>query len=168
MERPVKLDINNYRINMPNTYSQIYIHIVFTVQGRLNLIPKQHREELHKIIAGIVSNRNQKLISIFAMPDHVHILVGLKPNIAVSDLVRDIKSGSSKYIKEKKWVKGLFSWQEGYGSFSYSRSQISQVANYILDQEKHHIKKTFKDEYIDMLKKFEVEYDEKFLFKWIE
>ena len=153
---------------MANTYSQIYIHIVFTVQGRLNLIPEQHREELHKIITGIVSNRNQKLISIFAMPDHVHILIGLKPNIAISDLVRDIKSGSSKYIAEKKWVKGKFSWQEGHGSFSHSRSQIGQVANYILDQEKHHTKNTFKEEYLDMLEKFEVEYDEKFLFKWIE
>ncbi len=153
---------------MPNTYSQIYIHIVFTVQGRINLIPKQHREELHKIITGIISNRNQKLISIFAMPDHVHILIGLKPNMALSDLVRDIKSGSSKHITEKRWVKGKFSWQEGYGSFSHSRSQIDQVANYILKQEEHHRRKTFREEYLDMLHKFEVEYDEKFLFDWIE
>ena len=153
---------------MANTYSQIYIHVVFTVQGRINLIPKQHREELHKIITGIISNRNQKLISVFAMPDHVHILIGLKPSMALSDLIRDIKSGSSKYITEKKWVKGKFSWQEGHGSFSHSRSQINQVANYILNQEEHHRKKTFKEEYLDMLNKFEVEYDEKFLFKWIE
>lgn len=153
---------------MANTYSQIYIHIVFTVQGKLNLIPKQCREELHKIITGIISNRNQKLISIFAMPDHIHILIGLQPNMAVSDLVRDVKSGSSKYITEKRWVKGKFSWQEGYGAFSYSRSQIDQVANYILNQEEHHRKKTFKEEYLQMLKKFEVEYDEKFLFKWIK
>ena len=153
---------------MANTYSQIYIHIVFTVQGRLNLIPKQHREELHKIITGIVSNRNQKLISIFAMPDHVHILAGLKPNITTSDLVRDIKAGSSKYITEKKWVKGKFSWQEGYGSFSHSRSQISQVANYISIQEEHHKKKTFKEEYLGILEKLGIEYDEKYLFEWIE
>lgn len=153
---------------MANTYSQIYIHVVFTVQGRINLIPKQHREELHKIIAGIIFNRSQKLISIFAMSDHVHMLIGLKPNMALSDLIRDVKSGSSKYITEKKWVKGKFSWQEGYGSFSHSRSQIDQVVNYILNQEDHHKKKTFKEEYLDMLKKFEVEYDEKFLFKWIE
>jgi len=153
---------------MPNTYSQIYIHIVFTVQGRIALIPKQHREELHKIITGIINNRNQKLISIFAMPDHVHILIGLKPNMPLSDLVRDIKSGSSKYITEKEWVKGKFSWQEGYGAFSHSRSQIDQVANYILKQEEHHKRKTFKEEYLDMLHKFEVEFDEKFLFEWIE
>ena len=140
----------------------------FSVQDRLNLIPKQHREELHKIITGIVSNRKQKLISIFAMPDHVHLLVGLKPNMPLSDLVRDIKAGSSKYITEKRWVKGKFNWQEGYGSFSYSRSQISHVVNYILTQEYHHKKKTFREEYIDILKKFEVDYDEKFLFDWIE
>ena len=153
---------------MANSYSQIYIHVVFTVQGRLNLIPKQHREELHKIITGIISNRNQKLISIFAMPDHVHLLVGLKPSMALSDLVRDIKSGSSKYITEKKWVRGKFNWQEGHGSFSHSRSQISQVANYISNQETHHKKMTFKEEYIDMLEKFEIEYDTKFLFEWID
>ena len=153
---------------MANTYSQIYIHIVFTVQGRLNLIPKQHREELHKIITGIISKRNQKLISIFAMPDHVHILVGLKPNIAVSDLVRDIKAGSSKYINKKRWVKGRFSWQVGHGSFSHSRSQISQVANYISIQEEHHKKKTFKEEYLGILEKLGIEYDEKYLFEWIE
>ena len=153
---------------MANTYSQIYIHIVFTVQGRLNLIPKQHRKELQKILTGIISNRKQKLISIYAMPDHVHILVGLEPNMALSNLVRDVKSGSSQYITEKKWVKGRFNWQEGYGSFSHSKSQISQVANYILNQEEHHKKRTFKEEYLDMLEKFEVEYDEKFLFDWIE
>ena len=152
---------------MANTYSQIYIHIVFTVQGKLNLISKQHREELHKIISGIITNRNQKLISIFAMPDHVHILVGLQPNMALSNLVRDIKSGSSKYITEKRWVKGKFNWQEGYGSFSYSKSQISQVANYIMNQEEHHREKTFKEEYLEILEKFEVEYDEKYLFEWI-
>lgn len=153
---------------MANTYSQIYIHIVFAVQGRLNLIPNQHREELHKIMTGIISKRNQKLISIFAMPDHVHALVGLRPSMAVSDLVRDIKAGSSKYITQKRWVKGKFSWQEDHGSFSHSKSQISQVANYILSQEEHHSKRTFKEEYLDMLEKFEIEYDEKFLFEWIE
>ena len=153
---------------MANTYSQIYIHVVFTVQGRLNLIPKKHREELHKIITAIVSNRGQKLISIFAMPDHVHLLVGLKPNLALSDLVRDVKSGSSKYITEKKWVKGKFSWQEGHGSFSHSKSQISQVANYILTQEEHHKKMTFKEEYLGILDKLDIDYDERYLFEWIE
>ena len=153
---------------MANTYSQIYVHIVFTVQGRLNLIPKQNREELHKIITGIITKRNQKLISIFAMPDHVHILVGLKPNMAVSDLVRDIKAGSSNYINKKRWVKGKFSWQKGHGSFSHSKSQISQVANYISTQEEHHKTKTFKEEYLEILDKLDIEYDERYLFEWIE
>ena len=153
---------------MANIYSQIYVHIVFTVQGRLNLISKQHREELQKIMTGIISKRNQKLISIFAMPDHVHILVGMKPSMAVSDLIRDIKSGSSQHINKNRWVKGKFSWQEGHGSFSHSRSQISQVANYISNQEEHHKKKTFKEEYLEILDNLDIEYNEKYLFDWIE
>lgn len=153
---------------MANTYSQIYIQIVFAVNGRFNLIPKQHREELHKFITGIVNNRDQKLLSIFSMTDHTHLLVGLKPSIAVSDLVRDVKAGSSKFISENHWVKGKFNWQEGFDSFSYSKSQIDKVIKYILNQEEHHRKKSFKEEYIEFLKKYEIEYDEKYLFEWIE
>ena len=153
---------------MANTYSQLYVHIVFTVQGRLNLIHKQHREELHKIMTGIISKRNQKLISIFAMPDHVHILVGLLPTMAVSDLVRDIKAGSSNHINKNRWVKGKFSWQKGHGSFSHSKSQISHVGNYILNQEDHHKKRSFKEEYLDILDKLDIEYDERYLFEWIQ
>ena len=153
---------------MANTYSQIYIQIVFTVKGRENLIKKANREELHKFITGIVSNREQKLLAIFAMPDHVHILVGMKPNIALSDLVRDIKSGSSKFINDSKWVNGKFNWQEGYGGFSYSKSHLDNVIKYILNQEEHHKKQTFKEEYHSFLEKFEIEYDEKYLFEWIE
>ena len=132
---------------MPNTYSQIYIQIVFTVKGRENLIKKTNREELHKLITGIIKNRDQKLLSIFAMPDHVHLLVGMKPNISISDLVRDIKAGSSKFINDSKWVNGKFNWQEGFGAFSYSKSQIDNVIKYILNQEEHHKKETFKEEY---------------------
>ena len=153
---------------MANTYSQIYIQIVFSVKGRTNLISSKNREELHKYITGIVRNRNQKLLSIFAMPDHTHLLIGLTPNIAISDLVRDIKAGSSKFITESKWVKGKFSWQEGYGAFSYSKGQIDSVINYILNQEEHHKKKTFQEEYIYLLQKFEIEYNEKYLFEWID
>ncbi|MCW3127012.1 MAG: Transposase family [Bacteroidetes bacterium] len=153
---------------MPNTYSQIYIQIVFAVKGRQNLIPKENREELHKYISGIVHNRDQKMLSIFAMPDHAHLLIGMKPSIAISDIVRDIKAGSSQFINEKEWVKGKFHWQEGFGAFSYSRSQIDQVIKYILNQEQHHKKVTFREEYLDFLKKFDVEYDEKYLFEWIE
>ncbi|AOW09866.1 IS200/IS605 family transposase [Flavobacterium gilvum] len=153
---------------MANTYSQIYIQIVFTVKGRENLIKKENREELHKFITGIVSNRDQKLLAIFAMPDHIHILVGMKPNIALSDLVRDIKSGSSKFINDSKWINGKFNWQEGYGAFSYSKSHLNNVIKYILNQEEHHKKQTFKEEYHSFLEKFEIEYDEKYLFEWIE
>lgn len=153
---------------MPNTYSQMYIQIVFAVKGRQNLIPKQKREELHKYITGIVQNRDQKMLAIFSMPDHTYLLVGLKPSSSVSDLVRDIKAVSSKFINDNNWVKGKFNWQEGFGSFTYSRSQIDTVIKYILNQEEHHRKKTFKEEYIDFLKKFEIDYDEKYLFEWIE
>jgi len=152
---------------MANTYSQIYIQIVFAVKGRQNLIPRRHREELHKYITGIVTNREQKLLAIFAMPDHIHLLVGLKPNITISDLVRDIKAGSSKFITESNWIKTKFNWQEGYGAFSYSKSQIDNVIKYILKQEEHHKRKTFKEEYLDFLKKFEIDYNEKYLFEWI-
>ena len=153
---------------MANTYSQIYIQIVFSVKGWTNLIPAKNREELHKHITGIVKNRDQKLLSIFAMPDHTHLLVGLNPNISISDLVRDIKAGSSKFITESNWVKGKFHWQEGYGAFSYSKGQVDRVINYILNQEEHHKKMTFQDEYIDLLQKFDIEYNEKYLFEWID
>lgn len=153
---------------MANTYSQIYIQIVFAVKGRQNLIKKENREELHKFITGIVSNRGQKLLAIFAMPDHVHILIGLKPSISISDLVRDIKAGSSKFINDKKWIKAKFNWQEGFGAFSYSKSNLDAIVNYILNQEEHHKKRTFQDEYLDFLEKFEIEYDTKYLFDWME
>jgi REP element-mobilizing transposase RayT len=152
---------------MPNTYSQIYIQIVFAVKGRQNLIGQRHREELHKYISGIVQNRGHKMLSIFCMPDHTHLLVGLKPSIAISDLARDIKAGSSNFINGRKWIKGKFNWQEGFGAFSYSKSQIDDVIKYILNQEEHHQKKTFREEYIDFLKKFAIEYDEQYLFEWI-
>ena len=153
---------------MANTYSQIYIQIVFAVKGRQNLIAKENCEELHKFITGIVTNRVQKLLAIFAMPDHVHILFGLKPSISISDLVRDIKAGSSKFINDSKWIKGKFNWQEGFGAFSYSKSNLDNVVKYILNQEERHQKKTFKNEYLDFLEKFEIEYDPKYLFDWLE
>lgn len=153
---------------MANTYSQIYIQIVFAVAGRENLISAARREELHKYISGIVDRRGQKMLSIFCMPDHAHILVGMRPSISVSDLTRDIKAGSSNFINDKRWVRGHFNWQEGFGAFSYSRSQIDSVCKYILNQEEHHKRKSFKREYIGFLKKFEVEYDDDYLFDWID
>ena len=108
------------------------------------------------------------MLSVFSMPDHTHLLVGLQPSIAISDLVRDIKAGSSNFINDQNWIRGKFNWQEGFGAFSYSRSQIDSVIKYILNQEEHHKKFSFKEEYIDFLKKFEIEYNEKYLFNWIE
>ncbi|MDQ3180507.1 MAG: IS200/IS605 family transposase [Acidobacteriota bacterium] len=153
---------------MANTYSQIYIQIVFAVHGRENLIEFQWREELYKYIAGIIKNHNQKLIAIGGVADHIHILLGIEPNIALSDLVRDIKANSSRFINEKKFVRGKFSWQEGFGAFSYSRSQIDAVVKYIQNQENHHAEKSFKEEYKDFLQKFEVEFNERYLFEFLD
>jgi len=152
---------------MANTYTQIYIQIVFTVQGKLNLIPKNNKEEIHKFITGIVSKRNHKLLAVNCMPDHVHVFIGMKPDMALSDLVRDIKAGCSKFINDNKWTKGKFHWQKGFGAFSYSGSYIDNVVKYINNQEQHHKKKTFKEEYIDFLVKFNVKFDERYLFDWI-
>jgi putative transposase len=153
---------------MANTYTQIYLHIVFAVEGRQNLIPPHHNDELQKYITGIVSGQNQKLIAINNMPDHLHMLVGLQPDIALSDLVRDVKAGSSKFINEKRWMMGRFSWQTGFGAFSHSRSQLAAVIRYIENQQKHHAKKSFRDEYIALLEKFSVKYDPKYIFKTSE
>lgn len=153
---------------MANTFSQIYLQIVFSVKGRQNLIDKNWRDELHKYICGIVKEKDQKVYAIGGMADHIHILISLKPNITVSDLVRDIKANSSKWINEKGFVIGKFQWQEGFGAFSYAQSQLDAVINYVNNQERHHQKRTFKDEYIELLQKFNIEFDEKYLFEWIE
>lgn len=152
---------------MPNTYSQLYVQIIFAVKGRHKFIKEDIREELQKYISGIVSEKKQKLYAIYCMPDHTHILVSIKPDIAISDLVRDIKANSSSFIKEKEFIKE-FSWQTGFGAFSYSKSQAKNVVNYILNQPEHHKKKTFKQEYYKFLEKFEVEFDEKYLFEFYD
>jgi putative transposase len=153
---------------MPNTYSQIYIQIVFAVRNRNNLIPRQKEEEIYKYISGIIMGKGQKSIIVNGMPDHIHTFIGIKPNIALSDLVRDIKNNSSKYINECGIMPGKFEWQEGFGAFSYSHSQIENVYSYILNQKEHHKKKTFREEYLGILKKYEIAYNEKYLFNWIE
>lgn len=153
---------------MPGTFSQIYIQVVFAVKGRENLISKSWKDSLYKYIAGIIKGKNQKPIIVNGMPDHIHVFIGLRPSMPISDLVRDIKNNSSRFINENKLVKGKFSWQEGYGAFSYSHSHIKNVYHYILNQEEHHTRKTFKEEYKDFLKKFEIEHNEKYLFEWID
>lgn len=153
---------------MANTYSQIFIQVVFAVKDRQNLIPDDHKEELYKYITGIIKNNNQKLLAINGMPDHIHILVGIKPSISISDLVRDIKANSSRFINEQGWSKFRFNWQEGFGAFSYGKSQVDNVIKYIQNQEKHHETTTFRKEYKEFLKKFDVSFDEKYIFKEIK
>lgn len=150
---------------MANTYSKIYIQFVFSVKYRDAVIMPVWKDELYKYITGIVKNNGHLMISINGMPDHIHILIGMNPKQSVSALLQDIKGSSSKWINERKFVKGRFEWQEGYGSFSYSQSQIKDVVAYIETQEDHHKKRSFKEEYIDLLDKFEIKYDEKFTFK---
>ena len=153
---------------MPGTFSQIYIQIVFAVKGRENLIGNKWKTELHKYIAGIIKGKDQKPIIVNGMHDHIHAFVGLRPSMRISDLARDIKNNSSNFINDRNLVKEKFSWQSGYGAFSYSHSQIRNVYDYIHNQEIHHKKKTFKEEYFDFLKKFEMEYDERHLFEWYD
>lgn len=153
---------------MPSTYSQIYIQIVFAVKGRGGLIQPDWEEKLFQYIAGIIKGKNQKLLAINGMPDHIHIFIGMKPNCCLSDLVREIKKASNDFIKENKLSQFNFSWQEGYGAFSYSHSQIDAVIKYVMNQKEHHKKTTFRDEYVDFLKKFEIGYEEKYLFEWID
>ena len=151
-----------------NTYSQIYIQVVFAVQCREYLIRPEFREEVQKYMAGIIAERGQKLLSIYCMPDHTHLLVALKPAMALSDLVRDIKNASSNFINSKGWVMGRFFWQEGFGAFSYAQSQVPGVIRYIQTQPEHHARWSFRDEYLRFLKRFEVDHDERFIFKDVQ
>lgn len=153
---------------MAGTFSQIYIQYVFAVKYRQNLLQKPWRDEVFKYIVGIIKAKGQKPIIVNGVADHVHVFVGLKPSMNISDLVRDIKNNSSKFINEQNWIRGKFSWQEGYAAFSYSHSHIESVYQYIANQEEHHRKKTFKEEYLDFLHRFEVEHDERFLFDWLD
>ena len=153
---------------MSDTYSQIYIQVVFAVKGRQNLISDKWKTELHKYISGIITNKGQKSIIVNGVQDHIHCFIGLKPSMAISDLVRDIKNNSSKYINEKGFLPGKFQWQEGFGAFSYAYSQVKNVYNYILNQEEHHKRKSFKNEYLELLREFEIDYKSEYLFEWIE
>ncbi len=153
---------------MANTYTQIHIQTVFAVQNRGCVILKSWKDELYKYITGIIRNNGHKPLAINGMPDHIHILFGFRPSQSLSDLMQDIKGNSSKWINEKKFVMGKFSWQEGYGAFSYSKSQLPYVIKYINNQQEHHKRKTFKHEYLEMLKKAEIEYDDRYVFKNVD
>jgi putative transposase len=157
---------------MAGTYSQIYVQVVFALKGRQNLLQKEWRNELFKYISGIIKNKGHKSIIVNGVSDHVHVFVGLKPAMALSELVRelvrDIKNNSSNFINDHSWIMGKFSWQEGYGAFSYSHSQIGYVYDYILNQEKHHDRQTFQEEYMDFLKRFEIDHNVNYMFEWIK
>lgn len=153
---------------MPNTYSQIYIHTVFAVKRRECFIKESFREDLQKYITGIVKNKGQKVYAIYCMPDHKHLFISLKPDIRISDLMRDVKANSSAFIKEKEFVPARFSWQEGYSAFSYSKFQARNVVAYIINQPAHHKKETFKEEYFKFLKSFDIEYDERYVFEFYD
>ena len=153
---------------MANTYTQIHIQAVFTVSNRACIIKKTWKDELYQYITGIIQNHGHKVLAINGMPDHIHILFGMRPTQSLSDLMQDVKGDSSKWINQKRLVLGRFSWQEGYGGFSYGKSQIDNVIDYIKTQEIHHRKKTFIEEYLEFLEKFEIPYDERFVFKPVE
>ncbi len=153
---------------MANTYTQIYIQFVFAVENRISLIKSAWKNELYKYITGIVQNNKHKLIAINGMPNHIHIFIGYKPHQLIPDLLQDIKRDSSKWINKKGFIRGHFNWQRGYGAFSYSHSQIDQVAKYIMNQEQHHKKITFREEYLALLKKFNIHYDERYILRDVE
>jgi REP element-mobilizing transposase RayT len=153
---------------MAGTFSQIYIQVVFAVKRRESLIHPSWEEELYKYITGIVRNKEQKMLAINGMHDHIHFLMGMKPSCCLSDLVREVKKSSNDFIQEKKFSKFKFQWQEGYGAFSYSHSSLDNVIAYINTQKEHHKKQTFKEEYKMFLTKFQIEHKDEYLFEWIE
>ena len=149
---------------MANTYTQLYFHIVFAVKGRSNYISENWKDELYKYISGIIANKDQKLMIVNGMPNHIHLLIGTKPNCNLSDLIRDIKANSSKWINEKKFTNFHFEWQTGFGAFTVSQSVVPNVIEYIKNQEEHHRKKTFKEEYVEFLKAYQIDFKDEYLF----
>ncbi len=153
---------------MANTYTQLYIQYVFSVKGRKNIIKEHFRDELEKVMCGITTNHKCKTYAIYCNPDHTHIFVGMHPSIAPAKLMEQVKSGSSNWLNNKKYIQGKFSWQDGYGAFTYSKSHIDKVVKYVLNQAEHHKKQTFMEEYLLFLRKFDVDYNPKYLFEWYD
>ena len=153
---------------MANTYTQLNIHAVFAVKGRKNLLVKKFRSDLFQYMSGILNNTKQYSLAVNGYLDHVHLFFEMHPTATLSDIMRVVKTNSSKWINEHNYVEGKFAWQEGYGAFSYARSQRNNVIQYIMKQEEHHKRTTFKEEYLDLLKKFEIPFDDKYLFDFIE
>ncbi|EAZ81615.1 IS200/IS605 family transposase [Algoriphagus machipongonensis] len=155
-------------MNDPGTFSQIYIQIIFAVKNRNTLISKIWEEELYKYISGIITNKDQKLIAINGMEDHIHILIGMRASCRLSDLVREIKKSSTNWINERGFAQKSFRWQAGFGAFSYTQSSLPNIISYIENQKKHHQKKSFREEYISFLKHYEIKFKDEYLFEWIE
>ena len=153
---------------MANTYTQIHIQAVFAVQNRQSLIAEEWKDQLYRYITGIIQQNGHKLLQINGMPDHIHLLFGLRPIQSLSDLMKQVKQDSSKWINLNKLVIGKFSWQEGYGAFSYSKSQVPRIIHYIQDQQEGHKKQSFSEEYLSLLRIHDIDYDERFLFKPID
>ncbi|REL24879.1 IS200/IS605 family transposase [Rhodohalobacter sp. SW132] len=153
---------------MANTYTQTYIQFVFAVQNRKSLILPDWEHHLYKYITGIIQNKRNKMIAINGMPDHLHMFIGFHTTDSMAGLIQVVKSESSKWITDRGFTDSKFKWQEGFGAFSYSRSQINRVYHYVMNQKQHHKKKTFREEYVHMLEKFGVEYDERYIFKTVE
>jgi len=153
---------------MANTYTQIHIQLVFAVQNRASSIKDSWKDEMYKYMTGIIQNKDHKMLQINSMPDHIHILIGLRPTQALAELVKVVKQESTNWINDQKFTPKKFNWQEGYGAFSYTKSDVPRVIKYIQNQENHHRKIKFLDEYVEMLKVHEIDYDEKYLFKPIE
>ena len=152
---------------MAGTFGQFYVHVIFTPKHRANVIREEFREELQKYMTGIIQGKKHKMLAIYCMPDHVHLLIGLKPYMALADLVQILKKESTNFINEKNWVMGKFSWQEGYGFFSHSHADLDKVIQYILNQKLHHSKLKFREEYLEILRRCEVDFKEEYLFEWI-
>jgi REP element-mobilizing transposase RayT len=152
----------------PGVYTQLFIHLVFAVKNRECILSESIRKEVFSYMSGLLTNKKHKSIIVNGYTDHVHVFFGLNPVMSISDIVADLKRSSSLLINEKKWLRGKFQWQEGYGAFSYSKSHVENVYNYILNQNVHHKKRPFKEEYLDLLKKFEVDYDERYLFEFFD
>lgn len=153
---------------MANTYTQIHIQAIFAVRYRVGLIQNDWKDELCKYITGIVQNHEHKLLAINGMPDHLHVFFGMRPTQSLSGLMQDIKGSSSQWINDRGFIRRRFEWQSGYGAFSYAKSQVQNVVSYILNQEEHHRKETFLEEYVSFLKEFEIDYDEHYIFKALE
>ena len=153
---------------MANTYTQFYAHLVFAVKNRNSLIKRQWKDDLEKYITGIVQNHKHKMLAIGSMPDHIHIFIGYNVNHLIPDLVEEIKTSTNEWIKQNNLSRFRFEWQKGYGAFSHSRSQIDAVVKYVLNQEKHHIKTDFRTEYLEILRKNDIHFNDDYLFEFFD